>query len=55
MTAVIGMVGLTGLAVWLEQPTVAMFLTGLSAVVGIGLRLIGVWSNKNRDGKPDKR
>ena len=54
MASAVGMIGVAGLAVWLEQPYVAMFLTGLSAVVGISLRLIGALSNKKRDGKSDE-
>ena len=47
IVAVVGMIGLTGLAMWLKQPYVAMFLTGISVVAGIALRLIGVWSKKS--------
>ena len=54
MVLAVGMVGLTGLAVWLEQPYVATFLVGLSAVVGIGLRLIDVLSKKKGNGKSDE-
>lgn len=53
MVAAGGMIGVAGLAVWLEQPYVAMFLTGLSAVLGISLRLIGALTTRKRDGKSD--
>lgn len=49
MVAVVGMIGVAGLAVWLKQPYVAMFLTGLSVIAGIALRLIGVLSKKKGD------
>ena len=46
---IVGLVGVAGLAVWLEQPYVAMFMTGLSAVVATIIKILQTRNKKGNE------